>query len=249
MGRLDARLRERFWNMTCRLCRQPKPLQDSHIVPEFVYKPLYNAKHQLFGLAGTTKVKIFQKGVREKLLCKECEQQFSRYENYAARTLFATGYPFSPKGPFKIFSGLKYEDLKLFFLSLLWRFAETSLPQLSGASLGPHRERLRVLLTTEIYPCTLTEVNLKGRVLHHWIIPPKRSRSPEGDIIWNMVIGGYLMSFYVSNHGIPWQVKPMLLNGKGTVGVYLSDVRKIPSLMKVAIAVSKAEIPQTQRLP
>jgi hypothetical protein len=235
--------------MTCRLCRKSKPLQDSHIVPEFIYKPLYNAKHQLFGLAGSTKVKIFQKGVREKLLCRECEQQFSRYENHAARTLFAAGYPFSTSGAFKVFSGLNYEKLKLFFLSLLWRFAETSLPQLSGASLGLHREKLRVLLGTEnpsdhtIYPCAITEVSLNGAVLHQWIIPPKRSRSPEGDIIWNMVIGGYLMSFYVTNHRIPWQVEPMLLNRKGSLGVYLSDVRKIPSLMKVGVAMSKVEIP------
>ncbi len=235
--------------MTCRLCRKPKPLQDSHIVPEFVYTPLYNAKHQLFSLAGSTKVKIFQKGVREKLLCRECEQQFSRYENYAARTLFAPGHPFSTNGPFKVFSGLRYKGLKLFLLSLLWRFAETSLPQLTGARLGPHREKLRVLLSTEnpgdytLYACAMTEVSLNGVVLHQWIIPPKRSRSPEGDIIWNMVIGGYLMSFYVTNHRIPWQVEPMLLNDKGSLGVYLSDVRNIPSLMKVAIAMSNVEIP------
>jgi hypothetical protein len=235
--------------MICRLCCKPNALHDSHIVPEFVYKPLYNAKHQLFGLAGSTRVKIFQKGVREKLLCRACEQQFSRYENYAARTLFNARYPFSTSGPFKILSGLRYNDLKLFFLSLLWRFAETSLPQLSGAHLGPHREKLRVLLSTEnpgnhtLYPCAITEVSLNGAVLHQWIIPPKRSRAPEGDIIWNMVIGGYLMSFYVTNHRIPWQVEPMLLNRKGYLGVYLSDIRKIPSLMKVGIAMSKVEIP------
>jgi hypothetical protein len=218
-------------------------------VPEFVYKPLYNAKHQLFGLAGSTKVRIFQKGIREKLLCWDCEQQFSRCEDYAARTLFAPGYSFSTSGPFKIFSGLRYEELKLFLLSLLWRFGETSLPQLSGARLGPHRERLRVLLQTEdpgdhmLYACAMTEVTLNGLVLHQWIIPPKRSRSPEGDIIWNMVIGGYLMSFYVTNHRIPWQVEPMILNRGGSVGVYLSDVRQIPSLMKVGIAMSKVELP------
>jgi hypothetical protein len=236
--------------MSCRLCRKSKSLQNSHIVPEFVYKPLYNAKHQLFGLAGSTKVRIFQKGVRENLLCRECEQQFSRYENYAARTLFVAGYPFAISGPFKVFSGLRYEELKLFLLSLLWRFAETSQPQLTGARLGPHREELRMLLLTEnpgdytLYPCAITEVSLNGVVLRQWIIPPKRSRSPEGKIIWNMVIGGYLMSFYVTNHQIPWQVEPMLLNREGSLGVYLSDIRKIPSLMKVAVAMGKVEIPK-----
>jgi len=47
--------------MACRLCLNAKPLQKSHIVPEFVYEPLYNAKHQLSAQAGSTRVKIFQK--------------------------------------------------------------------------------------------------------------------------------------------------------------------------------------------
>jgi hypothetical protein len=178
--------------MTCRLCLESKSLRNSHIVPEFVYKPIYNAKHQLFGLAGSAKVKIFQKGIREKMLCSDCEQQFSRYEDYAARTLFRPGYPFSTKGRFKVFSNLRYRELKLFLLSLLWRFGETSLPQLSGARLGPHQEKLRNLLRTEnpadhtLYACALTEVTLNGNVLHQWIIPPRRARSPEETLfgIW-----------------------------------------------------------------
>jgi hypothetical protein len=69
------------------------------------------------------------------------------------------------------------------------------------------------------------------------------SKVSRGDIIWNMVIGGYVLTFYVTNHRIPWQVEPMILNPKGTVGVYLSDVRQIPSLMQVGIAMSKIELP------
>ena len=46
-------------------------------------------------------------------------------------------------------SRLEYSPLKLFFLSLLWRFGITTIEQYRGAELGPHAERLRQRLVRE----------------------------------------------------------------------------------------------------
>jgi len=35
---------------TCRLCLQERPLRDSHIIPEFLYRPLVDEKHRAAAL-------------------------------------------------------------------------------------------------------------------------------------------------------------------------------------------------------
>jgi hypothetical protein len=237
-----------FNAMACRLCLKEKLLQKSHIVPEFVYKELYNNKHQLFALSGTTKAQILQKGAREPLLCWDCEQKFSRYEDYAAKTLFGPNVARGVvQGPFKVLSGLDYRNLKLFLLSILWRFGETSLPMLTGARLGPHREILRKLLDVanpghhSLYPCVITDVSLDGKSLRQWIIPPKRSRF-DSHWVWNMVLGSYLLSFYVSNHPVHVPIALMALNQEGTLRIYQSDIRNIPSLLQIALRLREADI-------
>lgn len=234
--------------MACRLCLEEKPLQKSHIVPEFVYKELYNNKHQLFALSGTRKARILYKGAREPLLCWDCEQEFSRYEDYAAKTLFRRGAARGvAQGQFRVLSGLDYANLKLFLLSILWRFGETSLPMLTGARLGPHREALRTRLDSSdpghasVYSCVITNVSLNGESLHQWIIPPKRSRV-HSHWVWNMVLGSYLLSFYVSNHQLPASIALMALNQEGTLRIYQSDIRKIPSLLQIALRLREADI-------
>ena len=234
--------------MLCRLCLQNKPLQRSHIVPEFMYEPIYNAKHQIFAIKGKTKIRIEQKGAREILLCFSCEQQFSRYENYAAPAFFRrTLQGEEQQGRVVLLRGLDYNLLKLFFLSVLWRFGVTSIDLLKGALLGPHEERLRQMLINEdpgdelTYPCTVTEVSLKGTSLDGWILPPRRSR-PHGIWIWNITLGRFLLSYFVASHPAPAGVRPIFLNPAGTMGIYRADIREIPSLMSYADKLMQVEL-------
>ncbi len=226
--------------MPCRLCLQDKPLRWSHIVPEFMYEPIYNPKHQIFAIKGETRIRIQQKGARERLLCFNCEQQFSRYENYAAPAFFRRTFKDEEQqGRVVILRGLDYKLLKLFFLSVLWRFGVTSIDLLKGAMLGPHEERLRQMLINEdsgdelIYPCTVTEVSLKGTSLDGWILPPRRSR-PHGIWVWNTTLGRFLLGYFVASHPAPAGVRPIFLNPAGTMGIYRADIREIPSLMRYA---------------
>ena len=68
----------------CAMCLREGPLCDSHVIPEFIYKPLYSAKRRMVGLLttenGVTR-KYLQKELREELLCGDCEDHINtRYE-------------------------------------------------------------------------------------------------------------------------------------------------------------------------
>jgi len=80
----------------CKLCLHEKELRHSHILPEFMYQNLYDQAPKRFytltvnlDKAEESKKKIEQKGIREYLLCGDCEVQLSKFENYAAETIYA----------------------------------------------------------------------------------------------------------------------------------------------------------------
>lgn len=42
------------WKAQCRLCREAKPLVNSHVIPELLYVPLYDEKHRLLSVKDDT---------------------------------------------------------------------------------------------------------------------------------------------------------------------------------------------------
>src|SRR5574337_198522 len=141
----NSYLRQRL----CRLCKEEKDLKCSHIIPEFLYKPLYDAKHRAVSLSEIEigqrrnfgKKRLIQKGLRERLLCSECEQLLNnRYEKYFKALWFDQGALPSTieSGVTFELHGLDYHKFKLFHLSVLFRAGVSSLPQFSQVKLGAH---------------------------------------------------------------------------------------------------------------
>lgn len=162
----------------CALCQHVRPLRASHIIPEFLHRPLYDELHRYhsYGSHGKPVTEIEQKGQRERLLCDDCEQRFCVYERWAsdfylgAITAFEKATtPVSTFGKNLIFTridgegqptttaspkllnaeGFDYAKMKLFLLSLLWRMGMSQLHFFSGVTLGSHEQRLRRMLLND----------------------------------------------------------------------------------------------------
>jgi len=152
--------------MICRLCRQDRDLCQSHIFPEFLYERLYDSTHRFGHLAGPDSEKLLhQKGIRERLLCEQCEGRLSRFEAYARRVLFEPGYArvIVDDGDRCVYQ-VNYTQFKLFELSILWRIAVTNHPHFRVVSgLGRNESRLRQMLlnedagSTTDYGCIVSE--------------------------------------------------------------------------------------------
>lgn len=75
-------------NRRCALCGKTSPLQESHIVPRFVWRWLKKTS-ALGGLrVGAAPNKVVQDGIKKHLLCWECEQRFQRWETAFAEEVF-----------------------------------------------------------------------------------------------------------------------------------------------------------------
>ncbi len=134
----------------CRLCQNDRELRNSHIVPEFFYRDLYNSKHQMRGIdgRGANGGAFLQKGLREHLFCESCERHFNDHfeKPFLAQWIEASPLPDPWTPPDIHWIKVDYVSFKLFHLSVLFRAGVSSLPTFGEVSLGPHEEKLRALL-------------------------------------------------------------------------------------------------------
>ena len=146
----------------CKLCLRDATLRKSHIVPEFVYNPVYDSSHRAITLEPKKPRRGYrQNGFWDRLFCDACEKLLGRLESYFADVWFNRPLrPNSLQGEVVRISGLDYTKFKLFHLSILWRADTSALEVFKGVSLGRHAEDIRHRILTadpgsaDVYPIT-----------------------------------------------------------------------------------------------
>ena len=134
----------------CKLCGLEKQLCESHIVPKFIYRWIKaTSPTSHIRKMGNPNVRV-QDGPKKYLLCKECEDKFSKYENLFAQKHF---YP-STEG---LNTSVSYGDELFYFVSsVLWRYAITEMPRYEGTpchqALTECQIQLRGFLNRNTYP-------------------------------------------------------------------------------------------------
>ena len=234
--------------MICKLCHKEAELQNSHIIPEFQYKPLYDEKHRFQVISANPEKREYyeQKGFREKLLCPSCETKISRWESYANKVIFGDEAQIIEKTDgFIRLGNISYVEFKLFLLSLLWRMGVSTLKNFSAVQLGPYEEKLRLHLLNEDpglasdYPCFITAVLFRGRFYADWIIPPDLIRYNEAHC-YRTLISGVLYTFLVTEKTLPIGAQQIAISKQGNFSMIVDRVENIEFLRKFVSQFSKA---------
>jgi len=195
--------------MICRLCGQDKELANSHIIPEFMYRPLYDEKHKMITLStNPNKDKPLQKGLREKLLCSGedgCEQKLGVWESYASQVLFHMQLKHDKYDDAIVVKDIDYTKFKLFQLSLLWRASISSLQHFSNVKLGPHEDKIRNMLINNDpgephkYGCIMVLPTNLPKGFEQLIIMPGMMRHDKHRCYY-FFLNGYYWLYFVSSH-------------------------------------------------
>jgi hypothetical protein len=229
--------------MSCALCLKSAELRQSHVIPEFFFRQVYDAIHrcQLISTECSTPERYVQKGLREQMLCDTCEKKFSRWEKYAKEAFVdGKGVALAREGNWLVIHGLDYRTFRLFQLSLLWRMSVTSLPFFKEVDLGPHEEKLRLALLSDNplepdqYPCLLVAVKIDGQFYQDGILQPSVVRI-DGNRCYRIMIAGILFTFHVGNQPIPIDISPFILSKQNELRVLVQDIRNIPFLADAAV--------------
>jgi hypothetical protein len=143
--------------MICKLCGENKKLIKSHIIPEGFFRPLRSGDtvpeiHSNIKGAFPKRSPI---GIYDKtILCEKCDKYLGVWDSYAQKLLIQD---FSEelaveKGNMKAayrIDKYDYKQLKLFFLSVLWRASISSLAFYSKIEIGPHESVIKEMIKRE----------------------------------------------------------------------------------------------------
>ncbi len=235
-------------NQNCRLCLEDKPLCRSHIISEFNYRPMYDDEHRFRILSSEPrkKTQFKRKGLRERLLCRDCESLISKWEQYVRNILYGgTGFYGRDDGAYHYVSGLDYGRVRLYYLSILWRMSISTLDMYKEVSLGPHEETIREMLLAsdpgkpDQYGVVCIAPVIDGQMFDDWILQPTYA-IVQSHRVYRIVIGGLLYLFFVSSHSVPRELKDAFVSETGDWVIVTRDVRKIPFINQWFNEVSKS---------
>lgn len=232
--------------MLCALCKKCHELRNSHIIPEFMYRPLYDDKHR-FSLMGVEQdsPKFKQKGLREKLLCSGCEGLLSRYEKYVSAVFSGKeAVHLSRSGKLVTVSGLDYHNFRIFGLSIIWRAGVSQNDFFKYVKLGPHEGPLRLMIRDENpgspsqYGFFLGKI-LSGRLsVDALMMQPTPSRWGN-HCCYRFVFGGFVWVFIISNHKPPKISEHCFISKAGTMAILESDLEEISFMIRGMNAIHK----------
>ena len=226
----------------CKLCDQEAELQKSHMVCRFLVRYITGkkaGKNTIREHAPDGSIKTIPAGERwqhanniiKYAFCKECEAKFSKLEEYVCE-LFYTKSSFKREKKDTYVAIVKdlpakwgkivdvrcvqadYKKLKLFQISLLWRWALANYPRID---LGRHFEKLKTILTkvkdikdltTDLpnefeYPCTMINLlpsQVEGEIREERLFTHFKYNKIDGTRVYDFAAGGYAWMFSVSSH-------------------------------------------------
>ncbi len=232
----------------CRLCLRDERLRESHILPEFAYRPTYDQDHTAITFEEDSRLSgTRRRGYWEELLCGDCEQHIAKWESYFAAAWFHS--PLRPRtlsGETATVSGLGYSRFKLTLLSILWRASVSSLAQFRQVSLGPHQDRLRQLLVDsqpgpeDRYPIgglALRDPDTGG--FQDALVQLPASARIAGHSVYKMLFGGVFWFVGVSSHKAGQPV-PVCLRADGSLTLQVQDWSANASIRGMAALVQRS---------
>lgn len=240
--------------MVCALCLQSKELRRSHVIPEFLYKTLYDEKHRLHVLSVLPEQSnsIEQKGLREQLLCEGCETKLSLWERYASLVLQGgIELTYKRQGNLIFAKGLEFEKFRLFQLSILWRAGVSTLQFFEKVQLGPHAESIRQLLNAgdpgppNRYGCLMFGIRHQGAAFTQVIMQPGKLRL-LGQPAYRFMFGGFMWAYLVSSQDLSPPFNQALLRPNGEALFLIREAHELQHLAnfsKELVSLGRASSP------
>jgi hypothetical protein len=234
---------------SCKLCGFDLPLRRSHIIPEFLYAELYNAKRQMMAVRSTPSPGLDwpQKGISEPLFCEGCEQHFNEHFEKPFKAMWVDAKPL----PLQFMPGelcelsFDYRAFKLFHLSVLFRAGVSSDMMFQEAILGEHEEVLRDLVFRKDVGNPWQYPFFGYAVVHHEtrktipMILPAEISEYEGHRCMALMYGGVQWWFSLSfNRNREFERLGLRRDGKITFGSI--PWNEITSVQNAAEAVRRA---------
>ena len=225
------------------MCLNECELRNSHIIPEFCFRPGYDAKGRLVRVTRDgTGPPFIQQGPTEPLLGDCCEQRLNKhYESPFQKKWYGEVLPkVAPPEQFLAVKGLDYAAFKLFHLSVLWRMSVSAFSPWTKVKLGPHRDRIRRMLL-ERDPGPVTQYQIAGELLvgprtstvaNGTVMGPIAQRK-EGRHVYTVAFAGCAWHYSVASHPAAG-ADAIVLQPDGSMNLPVLDIVDFPPFDRFA---------------
>ncbi len=226
---------------TCKFCCKERPLVKSHIIPRsfFEIKDFHRKapKKSLSIVSDSEELKPMKRpvGIYDvHLFCRECENKFMRYDDYAFKLLNekrdSRKIQKDEMGQVlgQYYEVFDYNMLKLFFMSILLRAGLSDDFFFQHINLGPYIEVLREAINSgdakepddfAVFLAYYAQIK-RGPV----IFPPALRRI-ESINFYNFHIGRVVFYIKVDKRSTPSELKPIILKPGGKLFLIEFDLR------------------------
>ncbi len=226
--------------MACVLCRKDRELEESHILSKFIYKLLKEPEGKMYVLSEdpSQKNRTRQDGVKEYLLCGECEDKREKWETYFSNK-WHRGELFGKSNPYRI-EGLDYCKFKLFLMSALFMASVSRDPLFEGIELTPSSfEKLRQMVDAgdpgqpDEYGCSIMmledgEKELDPKILIGNAVTIKKN----GFRMHRFLFGGFFLGFIEpEGMNIGQGVRKAYITKEGNILIRKKKIRDLGYLM------------------
>jgi len=206
--------------MLCRFCEEDKELIEAHIIPRCLLQPLKDPSGSMVLVSKDSPPKRLPTGQYDnKILCADCDSQFSPWEKYTAALLVNDGAydQFQQAKPGEDFYTIQiydYASLKLCLLSILWKMSISDRDSYRGVALGPFEAMIRRMLLdknpgrTDAFPMFV--YRLVGE-LDSSTLRPTVLFKEEGVNVYELGLPGYVAFIKVDKRPPPKPIRERVL--------------------------------------
>ena len=227
----------------------------SHILPEFLYKPIYDPDHR-FGVVssdvGLATYRI-RKGVREYLLCEECERLLSKHETVVANEIRCIMDTICQNPGIERYDAkVSYLDWRLCILSIMLRVSLSRRDRFVGIEMGlEHETNLKNMLIegnpgdplryAMICACPLLwPGDAERKPDRRLILFPSRFQFADPTLFW-FLAHGLMFWVYLSSDAPPPYLAECTLRPDASWPIVIGDAERNPLIFGPLTEIGAAE--------
>jgi hypothetical protein len=224
----------------CKICGVETELIKAHILPKVMFKSVFDEKSKILQVdfVNQNKTALYSDVIYDyNLFCRDCDTKtIGKYESYFADKIMGKRGEFARKEVSVTFldanedvlatklSGLNYDKLKLFFLSILMRSSITTNPFFKFVDVSIFHDEIIEMLKTGVacqdtrFRVSLMYVDGDDTRPFNSVICPRRSKQ-DGNTHYVFYIAGYAIFINISNHNITPIFQDGYLKADGTMNL------------------------------
>jgi hypothetical protein len=199
------------------------PTIEAHLYPRALMHDIRaHHKHLYTGSATSPGRTIHQSGFIDKgILCSQCDRHLGKYDTFGIAFCrdFTTAHQQVDPKTFRIPSA-DTESVVKFFLSMLWRFSISTIPEAKKVALGPYQNTLRDILFLGALCSPEPAVTLLR--YRSYKIPPENICYPpfkihlagQGLTGYSICLGGFRAFVKTDARPAPPSLVPFVINGR-----------------------------------